>query len=200
VIQDSENTGGLPGLTIVDAAQLAIGPEGDIYLSQVSGGDFSVHHSTDAGVTFSGPDHVTGRRIAFGTGFTTAVNPSFTGNRFRTRAVRQIGADPDRPGQVYAAEVVLLLDPLGKEIDSADVFFARSTDHGETWQTTFQLGPNHASVLNDDNDGQKATGPKGRRWSVVRPTAARRGYPGKVGVIWYDTRRRRTTAWTSSAP
>src|SRR5262245_17566788 len=96
----------------------------------------------DAGRSFTIADPVTGRGIAFGLGVTAIVN--FDGlphNSFRTPAVRAIAADPTRPGHVYAAEPTFVLDPLGNQIDGADLFFARSTDYGETWQSTFLIGP-----------------------------------------------------------
>ena len=50
------------------------------------------------------------------------------------------------------------LDALGNVIDSGDIVFARSTDYGQTWQTTFMVGPARPHDLNDDNHGQTATG------------------------------------------
>src|SRR5262249_18767479 len=67
VIQDPLNIGeGAPfGLGIPDQVHLAIGPEGDIYVTNTGAGDFTVYHSSDGGASFDPPDHGTGRRIAF---------------------------------------------------------------------------------------------------------------------------------------
>jgi hypothetical protein len=190
VVQDPLNTLGLPGLGIVDQPRLAIGPEGDIYESDYGAGDFTVHHSTNAGVSFDGPDHTTGYRIAFGTSENT--NPNLSGlpsNNFRINVVRAIVADPTRPGYVYAADTRAVTDALGNLIDAADVIFARSTDYGVSWQTTFDIGSTPASVLNDDNGGQSATGQTADE--VISGQAMPRmavDSQGNIGLIWYDTR------------
>jgi hypothetical protein len=190
VIEDPENTSGLPGLGVLDQARLAIGPEGEIYLSNFGGGDFTVHVSRDGGASFDGPVRETEQRIVFGTGFQTNVNADgLPNNRFRTSVMRAIVPDPVRAGQVYAVEPILVLDAVGNQVDGADVFFGRSLDYGESWQTTFAVGPNTASVLNDDNDGQLATGAPDDVISgqaMARPTVDAQG---NIGVMWYDTRR-----------
>jgi hypothetical protein len=140
-------------------AHITIGPEGDLYVSSFDGADFGVQQSTDDGRTFTIPNHDTGQGIAFGTGFATFVNDNGPPmNRFRTNQVRAIAADPTRPGTIYAVEVDQVLDALGNVIDYADVVFARSSDYGQTWKTSFMVGPYTATALNDDNHGQPATG------------------------------------------
>jgi hypothetical protein len=190
VIQDAANNNINPvGIGPIDQAHVTIGPEGDVYVASFSGGDFGVLHSTDGGASFLPPDHVTGLGTAFGIGdigFMTGL-PT---NNFRTNAVRAIVADPTHPGYVYAAEPIGIVDASGSTIDPADVFFARSTDYGQHWTTTFQLGPNSAaSVLNDDNGGNKATG---QADDVISGQALVRlavDAQGNLAVIWYDTRR-----------
>jgi hypothetical protein len=190
VIQDSLNVVGIPGVGILDQARVAIGPQGDIYITNYGGGDFTVHHSTDAGASFDGPDHVTGRRIAFGTTETTMVNGvGLVSNHFRTNPLRDIVADPTRPGHVYVADTMVITDPLGNQIDAADVIFARSSDYGVTWQTTFKIGLTDARVLNDDNGGQSATGLTADE--VISGQAMPRmtvDAQGNIALIWYDTR------------
>jgi hypothetical protein len=192
VIQDPINSGigPPPGQGVVDQAHLAIGPEGDLYVSTYSFGDFTVALSTDGGASFVSPDHNTDQRIPFGLGGST-VGPGngLPTNHFRTNTVRAIVADPARPGYVYAAEPVTILDSLGNPIDAADVFFARSTDNGLTWESTFQVGSKPGQVLNDDNGSQKATGSKtdviaGQVFARMAVDAQ-----GDLAVIWYDTRR-----------
>jgi hypothetical protein len=193
VIQDPPTASGQgvpPGLTPVDQAHLAIGPEGDIYYANAGGGDFVVQHSTDGGVSFTVPNHDTGLGLAFGTGFSSfAAADGIPTNRFRTHMSRSIAADPMRAGHVYAVEHIRVLDPAGKTLDPADVFFARSTDHGQTWDSVFRIGNDPASVLNDDNGGQVATG--GPDEVVVSQALPRLVVDGRgnVGVIWLDARR-----------
>jgi hypothetical protein len=192
VIQDALNFGkGLPeGITAMDVARLTLGPEGDIYVTSFGDGDFTVHHSTDGAASFDPPNHATGYRIAFGTSETTVVAESglFT-NHFRLHSARAIVADPTRPGYVYATDNVYIQDPLGNTVDAGDIYFARSTDYGVTWQTTFHIASTPARVLNDDNGGQSATGHRtdevssGQAMPQIAVDAK-----GNIAVIWYDTR------------
>jgi hypothetical protein len=186
VIQDPTNTVGLPGLGLVDQARITIGPEGDIYVLPNGG----VQHSTDAGVSFDGPDYTTGRRVVF-TGDTAVVNQSgLPSNHFRTFPPPNLAADPTRPGYLYAASATPTTDALGNQIDAADVIFRRSTDYGVTWLTMFQVGstPN-ATVLNDDNGGLSATGqnPNEVISGQAMPRLAVDAH-GNLSLIWYDTR------------
>src|SRR5205085_1234471 len=100
-------------LGIVDQAHLAIGPEGDIYVTHFGGGDFAVHYSADGGASFKAPDHSTGQGLAFGVGTWSFASSPFPNNDFRINVVRAIAADPIRPGQVYAAEAIQVADAAG---------------------------------------------------------------------------------------
>src|SRR5262249_12646156 len=143
--------------------------------------------------SFAIPDHGSGLRLAFGNAENTYVNESglrATKHHFRTFPTRAIVADPARPGYVYAADALFITDVQGNPIDAADIIFARSTDHGLTWQTTFQIGSTPARVLNDDNGGQSATGlsldevVSGQAMPRLSADAA-----GDISLVWYDTRR-----------
>ncbi|MBI3462472.1 MAG: hypothetical protein HY000_05340, partial [Planctomycetes bacterium] len=124
--------------------------------------------------------------------FASVNTPALASNHFRTHVVRAIVADVARPGHVYAVEPIRVLDSSGNQVDSADVFFARSEDHGLTWEKNIiVLGPQVASaLLNDDNDRQKPTGVRtdevisGQVMARISADAA-----GNIAVIWYDTRR-----------
>ena len=103
-------------------------------------------HSTDAGASFAIPDHSSGLRLAFGNAENTSVNESgLPTDHFRTSTARAIVADPARPGYVYAADVRFIADQQGNRIDAADIIFARSTDHGLNWQSTFQIDSSPAT-------------------------------------------------------
>lgn len=185
-----EFAGAPPGLSFLDQARVVVGPEGDVSVSAFAGGNFTVHHSTDGGATFVGPDFADERWTVFGTDFDSSVDPEgLPGNHFRTHTVRAIAADINRPGRVYAVEPLPVTGSDGSLADDADVFFARSTDYGESWETTFSVGPNTTSVLNDDNGGRLADGAPD---DVVSGQALPRmtvDNQGNLGVIWYDTRR-----------
>ncbi|MHC4404712.1 MAG: SGNH/GDSL hydrolase family protein [Planctomycetota bacterium] len=190
VIQIPINNGQVaPGLAYVDQAHLAVGPAGDIYVSHFGGFYFAVHHSVDAGASFVGPDYETGNRLAFAGTIARASADGLPTNHFRMHTVRAIAADPVRPGCVYAVEPIEVANLQGHPIDAADVFFDRSCDLGETWQTEFTDAWTLTGVLNDDNEGQVATGGpedviSGQAMARLVADAER-----NIGVIWYDTRR-----------
>ncbi len=182
----------LPGTTSMDQAHVSIGPEGDIYVSNAGGGDFVVQHSTDAGATFTLPGHDTGEGLAFGTGASTFSDTRLPNNRFRTHPIRAIAADPRRPGHVYAVEPVKVLDSAGVRLDPADVFFARSTDYGQSWEHTRLVAPDTVVpiIVNDDNGGQPVKG------TATDEVAVSQALPrlavdaeGNISVIWLDARR-----------
>jgi hypothetical protein len=190
IVYLSENGSAPPGMAFVDQPHLAIGPEADIYVSEYGGSYFVVHHSADAGATFDNPDLVSEDRIAFGWNQMEVEVSGLPHNGFRTPAVRAIVADPTRPGYVYAVEANKVRDVSGGLIDGADVYFARSTDHGVTWQQSFRVGPNSTNILNDDNGGRSASGSNADH--VITGQALPRvalDPQGNIEVIWYDTRR-----------
>jgi FG-GAP-like repeat len=177
------------GLGLENWAHVTVGPEGDLYVSQFLGGNFAVHHSFDGGKSFAHADLETGALLPFGVNNPTGPGPQLSNNLFRTQASRAIVADPTRPGQVYVAEGNVVIDPQGNVRDDGDVIFARSTDYGVTWQTTFTVGGQRANAVNDDNDGRSATG---RPDDVATSQALPRlviDAGGNIGLIWYDTRR-----------
>jgi hypothetical protein len=195
VIQDPLNTGegATVGLGFQDQAHVTVGPEGDVYIGNYGGGgDFAVEHSTDAGASWTIPTHKNDLNLVFANAENTYVNTSGLGgtNHFRTVPARQIVADPSRPGYVYAADALLISDQQGNQIDAADIIFGRSTDYGVHWTTSFQLGSiPDATVLNDDNGGQSATG------LTADEVASGQALPqlavdahGDISLIWYDTR------------
>ena len=170
-------------------SHVTVGPEGDIYVSHFLGGQFAVHHSTNAGVSFAHPDPATNALFPFGANFPAVPGP-LSSNFFRLQTVRAIVADPLRPGHVYVAETNPAKDPQGNTRDEDEIIFARSTDYGLTWQKTFTVGTNaNANVINDENDGSSPTG-------AADDVAAGQVLPrlvadadGNLAVIWYDTRR-----------
>jgi hypothetical protein len=138
---------------------VTIGPEGDAYVSMFYGNFFAVFHTSDGGQSFTTPNAVTNAGYPFGFNNEIVAGSTLNKSNFRTQNVRAIAADPTRPGYVYVAEAVPVTDPAGNTEDEGEVIFARSTDYGVTWHTTFQVGPHTgASVLNDDNFGHSSTG------------------------------------------
>jgi hypothetical protein len=180
----------LPGLGHRNWSHVSIGPEGDIYVSMYEGSFFTVYHSQNGGQSFRLPNRATNSGLPFGDARTTLAGASLANDNFRTQNVRAISADPARPGYVYATEGLQVNDAAGDTVDEGDIIFARSTDYGVTWQTTFLVSPyKAASVLNDDNFGHSSNGTPG---NVAGGQALPRivtDAQGNIGVIWYDTRR-----------
>ena len=181
-----------PGLTGQNYAHSAIGPEGDVYVDYYLFGYFAIIHSTDAGRSFSSVNLQTSSGLPFNTGSLAGnISAGSAGgptNHFRTLPVRDIIADPTRPGTVYVADSVEVDDSDGTPLDYGEIFFARSTDYGVTWQSSFEVGGRPAQVLNDDNAGQTSHGNPG-------DVAASQSMPrmaidaqGNLAVTWYDTR------------
>ena len=190
VIEDAFDSGiGPPaGLGAVNWAHVAIGPAGDIYVSLFFLSQYAVFYSNDGGQSFVAPDPGTGQREPFGN-VATAPDSTLPGDQFRLQSVEAIAADPVHPGTVYAAEYRPTLDGAGNEVDPEDIIFARSTDYGATWQTTFELNGVQASLLNDDNDGQTAKGAPDDVVSGQAMPQLATDAQGDVAIIWYDTRR-----------
>src|SRR5262249_25463793 len=92
VVLSSDNSGqGLdPGLGLENRAHLAIGPEGNVYLSLFVAGDFEVFTSTAGARSFVAPDRATGRGLPFAPANIGDASPSTPGaglpnNHFRTQ-------------------------------------------------------------------------------------------------------------------
>jgi hypothetical protein len=192
VIDTNPDTGiGLPeGTGYSYWSKVTVGPQGDVYVADSDAGYFGVYHSTDGGKTFTAPDPATLAGYPFGVTNNTLPGGTLKYSRFRTIGVRDIVADPTRPGTLYIADELAISDSAGDPLDEGDIIFARSTDDGATWQTTFQVGTHvGANVLNDDNDGFRATGsPDDVTDGQALPQLAI-DTRGDLAVLWYDTRR-----------
>lgn len=197
-----------PGQGFLFYSQVAIGPEGDLYVSTYAGGYFTVYHSTDEGASFRPPNYYKDLGLPF---FPTTPVPSPTlmGDTFRTHAVRDIVADPAHPGRVFVADAAAVASALtGAPIDAGEAVFAYSDDYGQTWLPYFQVGSeptnldqlppgendSFLSALNDDNGGRYLAfdTPDSLKAEVISGQA----YPslaidaqGHLTAIWYDTRR-----------
>ena len=173
-------------------AHVTVGPEGDIYVSQFAGSRFAIHHSTDGGTSFSHPnlDALDSTLSPFGVNEYTGPPSSLSKYDFRLQDVRAIVADPTHPKTVFVAEANEISDSGATVRDEVDVIFARSTNYGDDWATTFQLGATaNARSINDDNGGRTATGSANDVVSYqVMPRLAV-GADGKLALVWYDTRR-----------
>ncbi len=191
VIEDAFDSGiGPPaGLGAVNWSHVAVGPAGDVYVSLFFLSQYAFYYSDDGGKSFAAPDPTTGQREPFGN-LATAPDPTLPYNdQFRLQSVEAIATDPARPGTVYAAEYRPSSDSAGNTTDPEDIIFARSTDYGATWQTTFQLAGVQATVINDDNDGQIATGGPDDVVSGQAMPCLATDAQGDLALIWYDTRR-----------
>jgi hypothetical protein len=189
VLASNTGQGLAPGTGFENWSQVAIGPEGDIYVVQGTSA-VSLYHSTDGGASFSQPNIPTGASYPFGTSLNGIPGLTLTNDQFRTQTIHNIAVDPTRPGHVYVVISTQITDSNGNPVDPGDILFARSTDYGVTWQTTFRVGPYQgASVLNDDNNGTSSTGaPDDVADGQALPRLATDAQ-GDIGVIWYDTRR-----------
>ncbi|MCO6455678.1 MAG: VCBS repeat-containing protein [Pirellulaceae bacterium] len=205
-----------PGEGYIDQAHLAVGSGGEVYLSFWGGGNYALAVSRDGAHSFRAPDFANpcapglpvGCQIVFGTSFNTSVDTTLPGNQFRTTMQRAIAADPTRPGTVFAVDPIKVFDQFGDQLDPADVYFGRSSDFAQTWQTThFTVGdfPDVDDVtcedgqglqciqklpLNDENGALSVDVPSSSQ--VVSGQAMARlatDAQGNIGVIWYDTRR-----------
>ncbi len=168
-----------PGGGSDDFSHLSIGPEGNVYVSLFRGGLFRVFGSTDGGTAFNTLGD------PFGDNFSTFASSVLPDEDFRVFPVRDVLADPTRPGTLYALEAVQVTNPnfTPNTIDGGQVVFARSTDGGKTWSNVF--------TLNDDDGGRAL----GLATSLVNEVISGQVLPkmavdgnGNLSVIWYDTR------------
>ncbi len=168
-----------------DISHVTVGPDGQVTIALNRGGLFRVFGSTDGGTVFSTLGD------PFGDNFATFAPNPLADEDFRNFPVREIVADPTRPGTLYALEVVAI--STTNPADGSQVVFARSTDDGKTWTNVFQVGPNaNSTSLDDDNGGQPLNLSASQLTQVITgqamPTMAVDN-DGNVSVIWYDTRR-----------
>jgi hypothetical protein len=100
-----------------------------------------------------------------------------------------VAADPQRPGYVYVAEAIQTVSGNGDILDAGDIWFARSTDYGLTWNNDIRIGTNNAVRINDDNGGAAASG---SREDVINGQALPQlvvSADGTIVLTWLDTRR-----------
>ncbi len=188
--------------------RITIGPEGDLYVSHFAGGAFAVYRSTNGGASFTLPDRsILQLQLPFGSTNTSRPPRTLDGYSFRTFPVRQIVADPARPGHVYALEAIRVFNQFtGLQIDAAELNFAVSTDHGLTWTRVFTVGDNPSNIdevapafrggfrstLNDDDLGRFLRFDQTLGDEVITGQALPKltiDAQGNLAVIWYDTRR-----------
>jgi hypothetical protein len=142
---------------------------------------------------------------------------AFYNPAFRNVPVRDVVADPSRPGTLYAVEAVATEALFGSTVkDPAEIDFARSSDGGQTWESIFTVGNSYGNLdsftdtdlnalgqqginairssLNDDNGGNYLALTSGSDLAnqAVALQAAPRIFVdsnGDIIVVWYDTRR-----------
>jgi hypothetical protein len=173
--------------------RISIGPNGDLYIGNFGGGTFSFFHSPDGGATMLLPIRETSTRTPFGQSFFARSGFPLIDTQPDPGVVRSIVADPTQPGVLYAVEALFIADAASNGLDLADVFVAKSINHGVTWDFTFTgngttLGKN--IPVNDDNGGVSVT--REQQDPIVSIQALPEisvDASGNVSVIWYDTRR-----------
>lgn len=173
--------------------RISIGPDGDVYIANFGGGTYSFFHSPDGGATILLPIRETSTRVPFGQSFFARSGFPLVDTKPDPGVVRSIVADPTQPGVIYAVEALFIADAASNGLDLADVFVAKSIDHGANWDFTFtgngtSLGQN--IPVNDDNGGVSVTREQDD------PIVSIQALPeisvdasGNVSIIWYDTRR-----------
>ena len=194
VIQDASNEingwTNPPGFGEVDQAHPTIGPDGDIYVSDKSG-DFDVFHSSDGGASFVGPDLTNADYIAMGLGFLT-FSIGLPGNQFRTNAVRDIVADPSRPGTVYATEAVFEVDPTASYVDRPGRHPLRPLDRLRQGLAADGHGrPRQQQSRNPERRQRQSARQRPEHNEIISGQAIPRlavDAQGNIAVIWYDTR------------
>ena len=173
--------------------RISIGPDGDVYIANFGGGTYSFFHSPDGGATILLPIRETSTRVPFGQSFFARSGFPLVDTQPDPGVVRSIVADPTQPGVIYAVEALFIADAASNGLDLADVFVAKSVDHGANWDFTFTgngttLGQN--IPVNDDNGGVSVTR------TQADPIVSIQALPEisvdascNVSIIWYDTRR-----------
>jgi len=171
-------------------ANLAVGPNGEVYLawsafdfpsSGISGGTIRLLKSTDGGTTWVNPnpsDPNPNQTVA-----TLNVTPSILtsgGVSIRTRDFPYLAVDTTPVGSSTRGNLYLVYQSKtsASSTDNSDIFFAESTDGGATWSTprTINKGPavtSGADATTNDN-WQPAI--------AVSPTT------GQITVTFYDRR------------
>lgn len=173
--------------------RISIGPDGDVYIANFGGGTYSFFHSPDGGATMLLPDRETATRTPFGRSFFARSGFPLVDTQPDPGVVRSIVADPTQPGVIYAVEALFIADAASNGLDLADIFVAKSVDHGANWDFTLTgngttLGQN--IPINDDNGGISVT--RDEEDPIVSIQALSEisvDASGNVSVIWYDTRR-----------
>jgi hypothetical protein len=192
VLRDTFFRGSGPpeGVGNATSPRLAIGAGGAVYVAFYDFGNFIVLHSEDGAHSFNAADKdlvSENLQVVFANdGNTNADLAPGPDNHFRTQVVRNIVADPVRPGVIWVAEPVSVLDAAGNLLDTADIYFAKSTDSGLHWQTLQVKGKDGA--LNDDNGGVRSTGSDAD--VTARQFFSRLSIDdaGNIAAVWYDTR------------
>ncbi len=190
VLQTVGNTGSDQdaGRGYLNWPRVSVGAQGDVAVADFVGSWFFVNHSNDAGQTFFVPTQDKPVGLPFGPG-AKLLTAGLSNNSFRPVPTRGIVADPVRPGRLYVAEPLPILDSLGNPLDSADIYFARSEDFGRTWKSIKFPNSTASRSLNDDNGGKRSNGSPQDVAADQFMVRMQVNASGDIGVVWYDTRR-----------
>ncbi len=208
--QSGDNTTTKDGNGFSSISHVAVGPEGDVYVTENAGAAFAVFHSFD-GNNFVTPDPTVESLHGYPFGYDTVAQPvpTLPDDNFRTLSARAIVVDPTHPGRVYAAEAMPVFDGTESNvIDGGQISFARSDDYGVTWQDVFSTAGNPSNIseltgtqlndglfmsaVNDDNGGRYLGYASNLQSEVISGQALPKmavDSQGNLVLIWYDTRR-----------
>jgi hypothetical protein len=194
------------GVLTRNNAAVTVGPGGAVYVSTYTGGFFTDFYSTNGGQTFTPPNYNTGLGFPFGEGALALKDPTLPADQFRTLPLRQIAADPTKPGVLYAIAANDGNDLAANGAFSVQgILFATSDDYGQTWTSNYTVGSepsvtarltpaqinSYYPVLNDDNGGlfpQFGANPADQVVSGEAMPSITVSPQGVITVIWYDTR------------
>jgi len=156
-----------------------IGPDGELYITAARvGEELVLYRSSDGGVTLEDPEVITLRMDTW-----DLQDGSRFPGRFRVLPLPYCAVD-SRDATLYCVyldTVSTVEGPAGTDFD-VDLFFTRSTDRGETWETPRRIPT-----------GGDGRGDSFFPWLEVDST-------GRLHMLFYDTRRDpRTDAATSAA-
>ena len=129
-------SGGVPIVTGMQGAYVAVGPDHSVYAFWFSGTTLQVRKSTDFGVTFGAPVTVAAGLVGGvngDLGLTGIRQGTATASGFRSNAFPHAAINPAN-GDIYVT-----YNNDGPGVDKGDVLLVQSTDGGATWSAPVKI-------------------------------------------------------------